>query len=67
MLDQNDLINQYVLVMEYADNGTLRTYLDKNFDRLTWKDKLNIAYQLACAVLCLHNENILHSDLVIYY
>ncbi|PKC56039.1 hypothetical protein RhiirA1_474611, partial [Rhizophagus irregularis] len=44
----------YLMVMEYADNGTLRDYLKNNFHRLTWDDKYSLAYQLACSVLCLH-------------
>ena len=52
--------------MEYADGGTLRNYLKENFDDLTWKDKYNLAHQLSCAVLCLHDEGIIHRDLVIY-
>jgi serine/threonine protein kinase len=52
--------------MEYANNGSLRNYLEKNFDKLTWDDKYNMAYQLACAVSVLHNEGIVHRDLVIY-
>jgi len=52
--------------MEYADGGTLRNYLKKNFSNLTWNDKFNLALQLACAVLCLHDEKIIHRDLVIY-
>ena len=55
-----------MLVMEYADAGTLKNYLKENFNNLTWDDKHNLAYQLACAVLCLHNEEIVHRDLVIY-
>ncbi|CAI2164667.1 17116_t:CDS:2 [Funneliformis geosporum] len=31
-------INKYVLVMEYADGGTLRSYLEENFDKLEWTD-----------------------------
>ena len=50
--------------MEYADGGTLRNYLKKNFDKLAWKDKYNLAFQLACAVSCLHDEGIVHRDLV---
>ena len=50
--------------MEYADGGTLRNYLKENFDNLTWKDKYNLAYQLTCAVSCLHDEGIVHRDLV---
>ena len=52
--------------MEYADSGTLQNYLKKNFDILTWSDKYNLAYQLACAVSCLHGKGLAHCDLVIY-
>ncbi|CAB4439511.1 unnamed protein product [Rhizophagus irregularis] len=55
--------NNYRLVMEYADGGTLRSYLKENTDKLTWNDKYNMAYQLSCAVSCLHNERIVHRDL----
>jgi serine/threonine protein kinase len=51
--------------MEYADSGTLHDYLKNNFNNLTWNDKYNLAYQLASAVSCLHNEGIVHRDLVI--
>src|SRR6266496_2106286 len=52
--------------MEYADGGTLQDYLKKNFNKLTWNDKYNLAYQLACSILCLHDEGIVHRDLVIF-
>ncbi|CAB4379726.1 unnamed protein product [Rhizophagus irregularis] len=61
--DQNNLSKNYSLVMEYADGGTLREYLRKNFDKITCDGKLSMAYQLVCAVSCLHNEGIVHSDL----
>ncbi|CAB4382272.1 unnamed protein product [Rhizophagus irregularis] len=50
-------------VMEYADGGTLREYLKEHFDNLTWNNKFNMALQLACAILCLHDEGIIHRDL----
>ncbi|RGB36753.1 kinase-like domain-containing protein [Rhizophagus diaphanus] len=59
----DDLLKKYSLVMEYADSGTLKNYLKKNFNNLTWDNKYNLAYQLACGVLCLHNEGIIHRDL----
>uniref|UniRef100_U9ULX3 Protein kinase domain-containing protein n=1 Tax=Rhizophagus irregularis (strain DAOM 181602 / DAOM 197198 / MUCL 43194) TaxID=747089 RepID=U9ULX3_RHIID len=62
--NQDILLKRYLLVMEYADSGTLREYLKKNFNNLTWNNKYNLAYQLACAVSCLHNEDIVHRDLV---
>jgi len=60
--NQSSPLSHYSLVMEYADSGTLQSYLKEN--NLSWNDKFNIAYQLACAVTCLHNEGIVHSDLV---
>ncbi|RIA82401.1 kinase-like domain-containing protein [Glomus cerebriforme] len=61
--DQNDNSKKYWLVMEYADNGTLQEYLKKKFDILTWNDKINLGLQLAHAVSCLHDEEIVHRDL----
>ncbi|RGB29599.1 kinase-like domain-containing protein, partial [Rhizophagus diaphanus] len=54
---------KYFIVMEYANNGTLRSYLSGCFKNLTWNDKLNLAFQLANAILILHDENIMHRDL----
>ena len=50
--------------MEYADNGTLNTYLNDHFDELDWSDKLHLALQLTSAVEFLHEEDIIHRDLV---
>ncbi|GBB94301.1 hypothetical protein RclHR1_23290001 [Rhizophagus clarus] len=61
--NQIDNSKKYLLVMEYADSGTLREYLEKNFDNLTWSDKFSFALQLTHAVLCLHDEGIIHRDL----
>ncbi|CAB4381913.1 unnamed protein product [Rhizophagus irregularis] len=61
--NHNGQLKNYMLVMEYADDGSLRNYLKKNFHNLTWNDKYNLAYQLASAVLCLHSKGIVHRDL----
>ena len=59
-------MNKLTLVLEYADSGTLNNYLDKHFDELTnWNDKYHLALQLASAVEFLHEEGIIHRDLVI--
>jgi serine/threonine protein kinase len=50
--------------MECADSGPLKNYLKEKFNILTWNEKYNLAYQLACGVSCLHNEGIVHRDLV---
>ena len=50
--------------MEYANGNSLLTYLKDNFKKLIWKDKYELAYQLTCAVSYLHDEGIVHCDLV---
>ena len=57
-------MKNYALVLEYADSGTLGTYLSENI--LEWRDKFCLALQLSDAVLCLHERDIIHRDLVIY-
>ncbi|GBB87797.1 hypothetical protein RclHR1_01430006 [Rhizophagus clarus] len=61
--NQDSQSKNYLLVMEYADSGTLKNYLKENFNNLTWDNKYNLAYQLTCAESCLHNEGIVHHDL----
>ncbi|POG69866.1 uncharacterized protein OCT59_023789 [Rhizophagus irregularis] len=61
--NQNDNSKKYWLVMEYADSGTLQEYLKERFDNLIWNNKFDMANQLACAILCLHDEGIIHHDL----
>ena len=57
-------MNKYLLVLEYADGGSLYSYLQKNFNKLEWSDKYRLALQLAHAIECVHNEGIIHCDLV---
>ena len=61
-LDTNS--TKYLLIMEYADGGSLESYLKENFNRLEWSDKYKLAFQIANAVTCMHNEGIIHCDLV---
>ena len=58
-------MNKYSLVLEYANNGTLNTYLNEHFNELDWSDKYRLALQLASAVGFLHERDIIHLDLVI--
>ncbi len=61
-IDQNT--KELLLVMEYADSGDLQSYLKTNFNNLSWDNKIDLAFQIAKGLNYLHNENILHKDLV---
>ena len=56
--------NDYLLILEYADNGTLRNYLKDNFNKLDWDIKLQFAIQIADVVSYMHQKDIIHRDLV---
>ena len=49
--------------MEYAEGGTLRNYLRRNFPSLNCQDKYRLALQLSSAIECLHENEIVHNDL----
>ncbi|CAB4482639.1 unnamed protein product [Rhizophagus irregularis] len=60
---QNKKLNSYMIVMDYANGGTLQDYLKIHFKGLTWNDKLNMALQLAYAVSTMHEAGIVHCGL----
>ncbi|EXX73154.1 uncharacterized protein OCT59_006968 [Rhizophagus irregularis] len=55
--------DNYLLVVEYAEGGTLRNYLEKNFLSLKWRDKYELVIQLSGAIEFLHEGGIVHKDL----
>ena len=39
--------NDYLLVFEYAKNGSLHSNLLKSFKEITWKDKINSLWKIS--------------------
>ncbi|RIA81487.1 hypothetical protein C1645_744487 [Glomus cerebriforme] len=46
---------------------TLRNYLKDNFSKLDWNIKLQFAIQIADAVSCMHQKDIIHRDLILAF
>ena len=40
-ITQDPETKNYMMVLDYAENGSLRNYLDKEYDELSWKIKFN--------------------------
>ncbi|RHZ60988.1 hypothetical protein Glove_350g114 [Diversispora epigaea] len=55
--------NNYMIALEYANNGSLRQYLKTNFRKFDWNIKLNLAKQISNALMNLHDNNIIHGKL----
>ena len=52
------------MILEYANEGNLRDYLKIKFTTLEWKDKICMAFDITCGLKCLHDNEIIHRDLV---
>ena len=59
-MPQND---QYCLVMEYVDGGSLRDLIDSRSAALSDVDMLNITIGIVAGLLHLHSLKIIHRDL----
>lgn len=37
--------------MNFADGGNLHSFLRRNFAKITWKEKIDILWQISCGYL----------------
>ncbi|CAG8659104.1 3749_t:CDS:2, partial [Dentiscutata erythropus] len=63
-ISQDPTTSRYFMVLQYADGGSLRDYLQKNFQNLDWKKKISMGKQIASGLKCIHDQNIVHRDLL---
>ncbi|GBC01816.1 hypothetical protein RclHR1_04340013 [Rhizophagus clarus] len=55
--------NNYMMVLQYANQGNLREYLMSRFNSLQWSDKVQLALDITRGLKCLHSRKIIHRDL----
>ncbi|CAJ0767632.1 22320_t:CDS:2, partial [Entrophospora sp. SA101] len=53
---------EYLMVMEFSNFGSLRDYLQKNHLNLTWKQRVNLLYNIAYGLREIHMVGLLHTD-----
>ncbi|GBB86855.1 hypothetical protein RclHR1_01330009 [Rhizophagus clarus] len=53
----------FMMVMEYAENGTLRQYLNNNFNSLNWIQKLHNLLSIVRGLKAIHQIGLIHNNL----
>ncbi|GBC47397.2 kinase-like domain-containing protein [Rhizophagus irregularis DAOM 181602=DAOM 197198] len=56
-------LDNYILVMQYASEGDLHKYLQKEFTEIDWKTKIIILEYISRGLFTIHDENFIHRDL----
>src|SRR6266496_2570118 len=62
-ITQDPETKNYMMVLDYAENGSLRNYLDTSYNKLDWFYKIFYLYKIAVGLEFIHDEEIIHRDL----
>ena len=54
--------NNFMIVMQYAINGSLRQYLNNNYNSFNWHEKLHNLYAIALGLKTIHDKGLIHHD-----
>jgi serine/threonine protein kinase len=59
-ITQEPITHNYALVLQYMENGNLRSYLANS---ITWEQRLNKIYDICLALNDIHKYGLIHKDL----
>src|SRR5205823_2849293 len=54
--------NNFTMVMNYAENGSLRHHLNNSFNSMNWNKKLCNLYHIAFGLSKIHDNKLIHHD-----
>src|SRR5436190_3444727 len=54
--------NNFMMVMRYIENGSLRQHLNNNFNSLNWMNKLLNLFRIAHGLKVIHRNKLIHQD-----
>src|ERR1051325_10791282 len=54
--------NNFMMVMEYAQYGSLRHHLNNSFNSLSWHEKLSYLNDIAHGLDRIHKKGLIHRD-----
>ncbi|GET02618.1 kinase-like domain-containing protein [Rhizophagus clarus] len=62
-ITQDPDTTNYMMVLDYAENGSLRNYLNKKYDELNWNSKIDYIYDVTLGLKSIHEKEVIHRDL----
>src|SRR6266542_2052346 len=62
-ITRNPKTAEYMMFWEYAKHGNLRSYLEKNFLKLKWREKLEMLRKIINDLFEIHSLKLVHKDL----
>ncbi|CAB4445271.1 unnamed protein product [Rhizophagus irregularis] len=62
-ITQDPETKDYMMILDYAEDGSLRDYLDKNYSILNWDKKIGYLQDAILGLKCIHEKELLHRDL----
>ena len=54
--------NNFMMVMQYANKGSLRQHLNNQFNLLNLNEKIEILYHITCGLKLIHDKGLIHHD-----
>ncbi|RHZ82421.1 hypothetical protein Glove_109g213 [Diversispora epigaea] len=61
-ITKNPTKNEYMMVMNYAEYGSLRNMLNNEFEKLNWRKKHNILLEVVIGLTNIHEMGLMHKD-----
>src|SRR5436853_7028567 len=61
-ITQDPKTNNFMMIMKYAEDGSLRQYLNNGFNSMNWNEKLSILCQIARGLNDIHDNKLIHHD-----
>jgi serine/threonine protein kinase len=62
-ITQNPETKNYMMVLDYAEGGSLRNYLDKRHSELNWYEKISCLQNAIFGLEFIHEKELIHRDL----
>ncbi|EXX65352.1 Ypk2p [Rhizophagus irregularis DAOM 197198w] len=62
-ITQDPETKNYIMVLEYADSGSLRHFLNTRFNELSWFNKITYLCDIAFGLRTIHENELIHRDL----